>query len=445
MSQSNPTLLTLQNHPPPNPAPPATDPSIYQVHHDAFAAEGQPTTTAGWLERARKVSNILAPDASARSKDQKTPRAEISLLKSSGLTKVLGDVKYGGGGQTWETGYKVIREVAAGDGSIGMLLGYHLLWSVTAHIVGTDEQKERYEKLIIENNYFIGGAVNPRDNDSRVTRAPSGEGLVFNGFKNFNTGGVVSDLTVLEGVYEDTEGHIFAFVPTNQPGIVFSHNWNNIGLRLTESGSVKIENVPITWDDALGWSKETKAPIPEVLQVPFTALLLPTIQLVFSNFYIGIAQGALRTARHYTLTQTRAWPFAHDPKQSPTDEHYVLARYGKFFASLRAADALADRAGKEIADAFNEHGSKRDLPARKRGEVAEWVASVKVVATHTSLEVTSGVFEVTGARSTAEKYGFDRFWKDVRTHTLHDPVAYKESELGRFWLLDQVPTPTWYT
>lgn len=62
------------------------------------------------------MSNILAPDASARSKDQKTPRAEISLLKSSGLTKVLGDVKYGGGGQTWETGYKVIREVAAGDG-----------------------------------------------------------------------------------------------------------------------------------------------------------------------------------------------------------------------------------------------------------------------------------------------------------------------------------------
>ncbi|KAF5856114.1 hypothetical protein ETB97_007854 [Aspergillus alliaceus] len=407
MAQSNPTILTLQSHPPPNPAPPASDPSIYQAHHAAFAAEGQPTTTAGWLERARKVSNILAPDASARSKEQKTPRAEVALLKSSSLTKVLGDVKYGGGGESWETGYQVIREVAAGDGSIG--------------------------------------AVNPRDNDSRITRAPSGDGLVFNGFKNFSTGGVVSDLTVLEGIYEDTEGHIFAIVPTDQPGIVFSHNWNNIGLRLTESGSVKIHNVPIAWEDALGWSKETKAPIPEVLQASFAALLLPTIQLVFSNFYIGIAHGALRTARHYTLTQTRAWPFAHEPKSSPTDEHYVLARYGKLFASLRAADALADRAGKEIADAFNEHGSRRDLSARRRGEVAEWVASVKIIATHTSLEVTSGVFEVTGARSTAEKYGFDRFWKDVRTHTLHDPVAYKESELGRFWLLDEVPTPTWYT
>ena len=79
------------------------------------------------------------------------------MLKSSGLLKVLGPVAYGGGGQSWEVGYKVIREVAKGDGSIGMLLGYHILWSTTANLVGTDEQKERIQKLIIENNYFVGG------------------------------------------------------------------------------------------------------------------------------------------------------------------------------------------------------------------------------------------------------------------------------------------------
>jgi hypothetical protein len=36
-------------------------------------------------------------------------------------------------------------------------VGYHLLWSTTANITGTDEQKERIQKLIIENNYFVGG------------------------------------------------------------------------------------------------------------------------------------------------------------------------------------------------------------------------------------------------------------------------------------------------
>lgn len=118
MAQHNPTIQTLQNHAPPNPAPPASDPAIYQEHHDAFAAEGQPKGSAAWLERAKKVSDILAVDAAARSKEQKTPRAEIALLKSSGLLKVIGDTKYGGGGESWETGYKVIREVAAGDGYV---------------------------------------------------------------------------------------------------------------------------------------------------------------------------------------------------------------------------------------------------------------------------------------------------------------------------------------
>lgn len=136
---------------------PTSDPAVYEAHHEKFIAEGQPTSAEGWLERAREVSEILATDAAARDIENKSPRAEISLLKSAGLLKVLGPREIGGGGQSWEVGYKVIREVAKGDGSIGMLLGYHLLWSTTANVVGTDEQKVRVQKLIIENNYFVGG------------------------------------------------------------------------------------------------------------------------------------------------------------------------------------------------------------------------------------------------------------------------------------------------
>ena len=158
--------------------------------------------------------------------------------------------------------------------SIGMLLAYHLLWSTTANVVGSPEQADRFQDLIISNNYFVGGAVNPRDNDLKITA--EGDKIVFNGFKNFNTGGVVSDLTVLEGVLEGTEDHIFTFVKTDQPGLQFAHNWNNIGLRLTESGSVKIENVSAPFSDALGWDTSTKKPDPDILTIPFATLLLPT-------------------------------------------------------------------------------------------------------------------------------------------------------------------------
>jgi alkylation response protein AidB-like acyl-CoA dehydrogenase len=80
----------------------------------------------------------------------------------------------------------------------------------------------------------------------------------------------------LEGVFEGTENHIFAIVKTEQPGIIFSYDWDNLGLRLTESGSVKIENVRAPWKDALGWDIEKKEPDQSVLGIPFGSLLLPS-------------------------------------------------------------------------------------------------------------------------------------------------------------------------
>ena len=448
----------------------ATDPSSYSSSISKFERERFPSSSEAWVKRSREVAEILALDAPKRDIENKSPVAEIGLLKAAGLLKVLGPKKYGGGGESWETGYKVIREVARGDGSIGMLLGYHLLWSTTANVVGTEEQADAIQQVIIENNYFVGGAVNPRDNDLKITDA--GDSVVFNGFKNFNTGGVISDLTVLEGVYDGTEDHIFTIVKTDQPGMQFQHNWDSIGMRLTESGSVRIDNIKVPWNDALGWDAEKKRPIPEVLGVPFASMLLPTIQLVFSNFYVGLAQGALNEATKYTASSTRPWPYGGDNKDSATEEFYILERYGQYAAHLEAADALADRAGQKIAKLYEDvglHGStftkaanqsnghsnghskhdslinRKAVTPEYRGQVAAFVAHIKVVATDTGLEVTAGIFEMLGARATGRKYLFDRYWRDLRTHTLHDPVAYKKREVGKWQLLREVPEPTWYT
>ena len=167
---------------------------------------------------------------------------------------------------------------------------------------------------------------------------------------------------------------------------------------------------------------------------------------MFSNFYLGIALGALEFGAEYTTTKTRAWPFGGDNKEKATDEFYILERYGNFFAHLRAAEALADRAGLEVSSIYADHSQTRStLTPEERGRLAEWVASVKVVVTDTGLRVTSGLFEVTGAKATSRPVGLDRFWRDIRTHSVHDPVAYKNRELGRYALLKEAPEPTWYT
>lgn len=49
------------------------------------------------------------------------------------------------------------------------------------------------------------------------------------------------------------------------------------------------------------------------------------------------------------------------------------------------------------------------------------------------------IYEVMGARSIAHKAGFDHFWRNIRTHSLHDPVAHKRAEVGRFVLSGELP------
>jgi alkylation response protein AidB-like acyl-CoA dehydrogenase len=78
-----------------------------------------PTDEAGWLQRAQEVADVLAVDAGIRDRENKSPTAEIQLLKHAGLLKVLGPKKYGGGEQPWSVGYKTIRKIAEADGYVG--------------------------------------------------------------------------------------------------------------------------------------------------------------------------------------------------------------------------------------------------------------------------------------------------------------------------------------
>lgn len=392
-------------------------------------------TEAEWLATARDVAAKLAVDAVERDRANQTPYREVRLLKDAGLVTLLGPPEHGGGGQRWETAYRVTREIARADGSIGQLLGYHYLWAWAARLVGTDEQIAAVEELYTRNTLFFGGAVNPRDSDLTIT--DEGDEIVYNGHKSFSTGSKVSDLTVLEGVLSGTEDHIFAIVPSQQDGIVFHDDWDNIGQRLTESGGVSISGVRVPWASAAGYVDKVFRPL------TYNTLNVPAIQLVFTNFYLGIAQGALETALAYTRDRTRPWPYGGDDKASATEEWYILDAYGDLQAKLWAVEALTDKAGAAISAVL--HAPREDLTPAVRGEIAVLIAAAKQRAIDTGLEIGTKIFELTGARASASRHGFDRFWRNLRTHSLHDPVAYKRREVGAYALLNEVPEPTWYT
>ena len=69
----------------------------------------------------------------------------------------------------------------------------------------------------------------------------------------------------------------------------------------------------------------------------------------------------------------------------------------------------------------------------------------ETTATRAAVEVSSQIFELTGAGSTSSRFGLDRFWRNARVHTLHDPIDYKLRDLGRHALTSAFPEPTSYS
>jgi alkylation response protein AidB-like acyl-CoA dehydrogenase len=158
------------------------------------------------------------------------------------------------------------------------------------------------------------------------------------------------------------------------------------------------------------------------------------------QYFSGNREGALEESRNYTLAQTRPW--IASTIKSAAEDPYILANYGSFLVNLQAAQALTDIAAESLTRAWE---SGDAITENQRGKCALDVAASKVITNNAGLEITSRMFEVMGARAAAGPARIDRFWRNLRTHTLHDPVDYKIRELGDWALNRQLPKPSFYS
>ncbi|MDF5732882.1 MAG: acyl-CoA dehydrogenase family protein [Rhizonema sp. PD38] len=192
------------------------------------------------------------------------------------------------------------------------------------------------------------------------------------------------------------------------------------------------ENVLVYPDEILG-SRDKPSQ-------PFSTIRACLTQLNLANIYLGIAQGAFEAAKTYTGTNTKPW--LTSGVESATQDPYIIQHYGNIWVDLQATTCLVDQAGELLQTAWEQEWS---LTAEQRGECALFIATAKVVATRVGLDITNRIFEVMGARATNAKYGFDRYWRNLRTFTLHDPVDYKIQDIGNWALNDQLPKPNFYS
>ena len=319
-----------------------------------------------------------------------------------------------------------VRELARADGSLAHLFAYHHLEVITPHLIGTPEQRERYYRLTAERNWFWGNALNPQD--TRVTLT-SGR---LNGTKSFCTGARDSDVLLTSAIRPGEPGLVVAVIPTQREGVSVEADWDNMGQRQTDSGSVVLRDVPVYAEEILG--------PPGAGGSTFATLRACVTQTILSTIFLGIAEGAFEEARAYTSAQSK--PFPGMSADRPAEDPYVVHHFGQMWASLSGAARLVEEAAEALQNAWD---SEDDLRAEARGACAVAVSTAKVTAAQVALDVTNRIFEALGARATSTTYRFDRFWRNVRTLTLHDPLDVKVREVGDWALNGRLPTPSFYS
>lgn len=377
----------------------------------------------------QQLAAEFAATAIERDKVGGTPKYERDRIRDSELLKIAIPKAYGGWELPWHEVFRISREFAKVDSAIAHVYSYHHLGVTIPHIFGSTEQKEKFYTETINNNWFWCNALNPLDRRATLTRY--GDLWLLNGIKSFCSGSKDSDILPITAVNQENLELTVLAIPTNREGVIIHNDWDNIGQRQTDSGSISFDQVEVFPQEIFGNRSQSDC--------PFKTIRACLTQLNLANIYLGIAIGAFEAAREYTQTETR--PFLNSGVDIATQDPYILEKYGDMWVNLQATEALTDRAGLALQAAWEQEW---DLTAQQRGETAIAIATAKVAAHKVGLEVTNRIFEVMGARSTSAKYGFDRYWRNLRTFTLHDPVEYKIKAIGDLVLNHQIPKPDFY-
>jgi alkylation response protein AidB-like acyl-CoA dehydrogenase len=384
-----------------------------------------------------RLAQALASTAIERDQAGGHAAAERQLIRHSGLLLLSIPTFHGGLQADWPTIYRTIRRLAQVDSALAHVYAFHHLQMASVLLYGNAEQQDRIFGDTVSENLFWGNALNPLD--TGLVATPAAGGWRLDGVKTYASGSVGSDRLCLSAHVgpqgaggSEAPSLLIGVLSARASGVTVREDWDSFGQRQTDSGTVRFDGVLLPQRDVLL--------APGVAQSPRAALRPLVAQLILTNLYLGIAQGAFEAARRFTLEVTRPW-FAAGVARA-ADDPVVQHRYGQLRVLVRAAELATDAAGNALQVSLD---AGRTFTAQERGELSIGVAEAKVLAHRAVGDVTHQLFELTGARSTSKRYGLDRFWRNARVHTLHDPVDHKLRDIGRHALEGVLPQVTPYS
>lgn len=380
------------------------------------------TSEAEALDIAAELAARFTPRGAEIDEAGTLPADIVDEFSASGLWAITVPKEFGGLGASTATLVEVIARISAADPSLGQIPQNHFCLVEDVLLSGTREQQEFFFSLALSgarfaNAFSEAGGKTAAEIQTKIE--PAGDGYVVNGRKFYATGTEYAHWIPVLAVDPDGK-ELLAFAPRDAEGLHVVGDWDAFGQRATASGSVVLTDLHIPADRVFPMYREYENP----------TVAGPLAQITTAAIDLGIGRGAF-AATLEAVRSSRPWIDANI--DSATQDPLTLNELGRLDIDLAAADALIQRAA-DILDAAKAASTEASV-----AQASVAVARAKVLTTEVSLAAGSKLNELGGTRSVVGGRRLDRFWRNARVHTLHDPVRWKFNLIGNYVLNGTFP------
>jgi alkylation response protein AidB-like acyl-CoA dehydrogenase len=391
--------------------------------------------TAAMVRLQHVLDTEIAPLAEENDRIGRYPTASVAALKRSGVLHTAVPAEFGGMEASHRFSMEAQVRIAMADSALAQLFKVHDELVREIFVYCPSSLRPWLAEQVVQHDAIIGLAVaegGRKVDDPLTTLAlphPDG-GFTIDGTKIYTTAAAEADYIAVwawnpEAFRPENPilGMQLNLVPRNTPGVHIHRDWDAMGQRATDSGTITFTGVRT--DPALAASVPGNAPLPQSsvrYQAGFAAVL------------VGIGLGAVKAAAPFVVGKSRPWPSAG--VDNATDDPMVQRLCGELVADLASAYAFTLACG-DLLDDF-------EAGLIDRTALAVPIYAAKAAASRAAVRATSELHALMGTRSVARVNGFDRWWRNARTLSLHDPVDWKHVELGRHVLTGWDPPPGIY-
>lgn len=377
----------------------------------------------------RPIFEKIAEGTLAREQQRSLPYEQINWLKQAGFGALRVPVKFGGDGVSLPQLFQLLIELAKADSNIVQALRGHFAFvedRLNAYKVADQTLwfKRFVQGDLVGNAWTEIGQVKIGDVITRVKQ--KNNQLLVNGKKYYSTGTIFADWVDLFAYDETTDQHVIAAISRHASGVQVLDDWDGFGQKTTGSGTLSLTDVAIERDHILPFEQRFK------YQTAF-------YQVIHLATLSGIAQSAVATFIHEVQKRDRI--FSHGNADLVRNDPQILQVIGKASAQAYASETITLRTAEALQKAYLSHFGESEIKNIQANNDAELEsAQGQVVISALVLELTSQLFNALGASASTTSKQLDRFWRNARVVSSHNPLVYKEKVIGD-WEVNHEPLP----